>query len=126
MKNYIILYHYSNKDFTGYIRPAFFGDNAYTDKSVKVSEIKRSYYYIDRTNKEYYFDRAKYCYIVKVNQARLYNIDLDNQGIIKRLKIGQDLYREVKKNDYQGIITYKGIQQAVLFKSVKIRRRELE
>ncbi len=43
----IKLYHYSNNDFKGYIKPSFFGLNSYTNNSKKISGFKRIFFLFD-------------------------------------------------------------------------------
>jgi len=119
MKNYITLYHYSNTDIKGDISPLYFGVNSFSGISQRLSGIKRSYFYLTKTKKECYFNNSKYLYIAKTDKNKLYDIDKDIKGIIKNLKYNQDLYKVIKNKGYNGIITFKGLSQAVLFKSVK-------
>ena len=124
MKNYITLYHYSNKDFQGYIKPSYFGNSSFSDNSARISNVKRCYFYIDKDKKEYYFNGAIYCYTARIDKEKLYNLNTDNQGIVKRLKNSQDIHREVKKRGYKGIIGSNGFDCVVLFNNVKITEKK--
>ena len=119
----ITLYHYSNLNFKGYIKPDFFGLNFYSGYSKKLSGIKRSYFYLNKYNQEYYFNGAKYCYIAGINRKKLYNLIDDKKNIVKNLKSGQDIYKEVKKIGYSGLIGSNGLSCIVLFYPVKIKER---
>ena len=55
--NKIKLYHFSNADFSGYIKPDYFGSNNYSNASARLSNIKRSYFYLDKNKIEYFFFR---------------------------------------------------------------------
>jgi glutaredoxin-related protein len=120
----IKLYHYSDRDFKGYIKPDFFGENNYSGNSKKLSGIKRAYFYLDRNGKEYYFNGVKYCYITEVSKNKLYDITQDKKGILKNLRSSQDIFEQVKKKGYIGLIGSNGIACAVLFKAVKIKYRK--
>jgi len=52
----LTLYHYSNKNFTGNISPAFFGDNSYSLNSASVSGTKRAFFYLEAGARECYLD----------------------------------------------------------------------
>lgn len=116
----ITLYHYSNKDFIGHIKSCFFGYNSYTTDSQRISKVKRSYFYLDKNKKEYYFNGCQFLYITKIQDNKLYDIDKDCQGIVAKLKYNEDLYKVIKHKGYDGIISYKNIPQAVIFKDMKI------
>jgi hypothetical protein len=92
------LYHYSNTDFKGYIRPDFFGLNSYTKNSAKESGVKRSFFYIGR-GREYFFQGVKFCYITEIDPAKVYDIDKDKKKLVKKLVFGQDIFEVIKKVD---------------------------
>jgi len=111
----IKLYHFSNKDFRGYIKPGFFGANSYSRNSERLSGVKRIYFYIDRAGRECYFNGARFCYIAEIKGAILYNLDKDPLKLAGRVK---DIYSAVKSRDYRGIISG---NIAVLFYRAKIK-----
>jgi len=117
----IKLYHYSHKDFKSNINPAFFGENSFSRNSRNLSEVKRVYFYLEPSHKEYYFNGSNYLYIAEVSEKRLYNLNTDIKGIVKRLRNTQDIYTEVKKRGYIGLIGSNGLPCVVLFKAVKIK-----
>lgn len=119
----IKLYHYSNKDFNGYISPSFFGENNFSNNSKRLSRIKRSYFYLDKNKKEVYFNNAKYLYITAINKIKLYNLNNDKKNIVKKLKNTQDIYQEIKKRGYSGLIGSNGLPCVVLFKPIKIIKK---
>jgi hypothetical protein len=119
----IKLYHYSQADIKGYIKPDFFGLNTYSHYSKELSGIKRSYFYLDQNNREYYFNGVKYRYIVKVNKNKLYNLNKDPLKIESNKKI-KDTFAYIKKLGYNGLIGSNGYFCVVLFKKVKIYQRE--
>lgn len=120
----MLIYHYSDKDFEGLIKPSFFGSNSYSQNSRRLSEIKRSYFYINKDDKEYYFNGCKFLYVIQVNKKSLYNLTEDKKGIVKNLRNTQDIYAEVKKRGYTGLIGSNGYKCIVLFKSIKIKDRK--
>lgn len=119
----IKLYHYSHKDFKGYIKPSFFGLNNYSQHSARLSGVKRSYFYLARDSKEYYFNGAIYCYIAEIKESRLYNLNTDPFNFAKRQY--KDIFREIKKRGYSGLIGNNGFKAAVLFYPIKIKRQEV-
>ena len=117
------LYHYTNEDIKDKIKISFFGLNTYTSNSKRISNIKRSYFYIDRDKKEYFLNGARYCYIVELNINKLYNLNTDILGIVKNLKNTQDIFQEVKNKGYRGVIGSNGFNCVVLFKDIKIKEK---
>lgn len=117
----IKLYHYSNTDFKGYIKPLYFGNNTFTGNSQKLSGVKRIYFYLDKDKREYYLKGSKFLYIAEIKESQLYNLNTDNQGIVKRLKYNQDIYTEVKKRSCKGLIGNNGFNCVVLFYKIKIK-----
>ena len=121
----MLIYHYSDKNFSGYVNPDFFGSNSYSNNSARLSGIKRSYFYANKDNKEYYFNGCQFLYIAEVNKERLYNLNEDKESIVKNLRNTQDIYTEVKKRGYIGLIGDNGYPCAVLFKTVRIHKKEV-
>lgn len=119
----IKLYHYSNTDFKDRIDPSFFGANGYTGNSLRISEIKRSYFYLDQHSREFYLYGAKYCYIAEINPKKLYNLNTDSLNLAEQLK-GKDIFLELKQRGYTGIIGNNGYPCACLFRAVKIKERK--
>lgn len=121
------LYHYSNRDIQGKIKPTFFGDNSYTDNDKKTSIIKRAFYYLGKHRAEYLLQYSKYLYITKLNKRQLYNLDIDKAKLKNRFKIrGLDIVNITKllkyiKKRYIGII-YSG-NIVVIFKDLKYIRK---
>jgi hypothetical protein len=113
----IKIYHYSNKDFKGYVKPDFFGLNSYSGNSARLSDIKRVYFYRKPEIQEWYLIGSQYLYISKVNLKRIYNIDID---ILELKNQGHDIYQEAKNRGYIGIYNH---SQIILFKAVKIIKK---
>ena len=115
----IKIYHYSNSDFKGYIDPGFFGANSYTRNSGRISGVKRVYFYLDKNNKEYYFNGCQFLYITEIDKNKLYDIGKD----ILKLAGRNDILRAIKNKGYIGIIGNNGFNCICLFKAVKIIKR---
>lgn len=114
----MLIYHYSNNLIEDKIKIKFFGSNFYTLGSLKLSQVKRIYFYIDPAKIEYNLKNCKYLYLVKINKNfKLYNIDKLDHYI-------KNVYFYVKKLGYDGIISKKH-NQVILFKDVKIYKRFL-
>ena len=118
----IKLYHYSNKNFKGKIDPLYFGSNSYSRNSCRVSGVKRVYFYLDRSSREYYFNGCKYLYIAEVKGGLLYDINIDP---LQLAGVGRDIFAEAKKRGYIGIIGNNGFGCAVIFKALKIKFQEV-
>jgi hypothetical protein len=112
----IKIYHYSNQDFKGYIKPRFFGGNLYTSYSAKISKIKRSYFYSDISSFsiETRFLSNRFIYHSKINEKYLYNLTVEEKQ--------NDIYAWAKRNKYIGI---KKDNIVVLFYPAKIIKKEL-
>lgn len=122
-KNMIKLYHYSNKDFKGYINPSYFGINNYTNNSAKISNVKRCYFYINKKEKEFFFYGTEFCYIAEIKEEVLYNLNEDSLNIVKNLKYDEDIHIELIRRGFKGLIGDNGFKCAVLFYPVKIKER---
>ena len=124
----IKLYHYSDQDIKGKIDPKFFGKHSFTQTSANLSNIKRSYFYTNTTEKEFFFDQAKFCYTVRVNKKLLYDLKKDPLELWGELSDDQDFYDIVpiiKKKGYIGIIGTNGFKVVCLFKAIKFINRRL-
>lgn len=108
----IKLYHYSNANIKDKLKTNCFGYNAYTDNSLNISKIKRIYFYINKNIREYFFNSCRFLYIAKIDKNKLYNIKSNKI----KLKYNQDIYKEAKKQGYNGVYS-NGV--AVLFYDIK-------
>lgn len=114
----IKIYHYSNADIKNKIKINCFGYNAYTDNSIKISGVKRIYFYLNKNTREYFFISSKFLYTAKINLKKLYNIKSDKI----KLKNNQDIYNEAKKLGYKGLY---GNGVIVLFYDVKFTSKNI-
>ena len=117
------LYHYTNADIKGYIKPDFFGLNTYTKNSASLSDVKRSYFYIGK-GKEYFLNGVTYRYTAIVEAGKIYDIDKDIKGFKnKNLK---DILLYIKNLGYYGIRGNNGFDVVCLFKRIKyIDKKEI-
>jgi hypothetical protein len=116
----IKLYHYSQADFTGHIKPSFFGSNNYTNESRDISQVKRAFFYADDKSREYFFNGSRFVYIAEINEKKVYDIVKDVLGLenlcYNNLK---DIYTEIKRRGYRGVKGNNGFDCICLFYPVK-------
>lgn len=119
----IKLYHYSNKEFEGYIKPGYFGANSYSKNSERVSGVKRSYFYLSRAGREIHLEGSRFLYIAEIRAGRLYDLSKDKLRLagLKRIK---DIFTYIKRLGYRGLIGSNGYICGVLFYPIKIKSRE--
>jgi hypothetical protein len=120
----IKLYHYSHKDISDKIKVKHFGENAFTSYSQELCSLKRSYFYLLGSKKEFLFNGSKFKYIVNINKNSLYDLKKDKLNLKKRFC---DCYFylliHLKKSGYKGIIGFNGFDVAQLFYDVKIAKK---
>lgn len=114
----IEIYHYSSRDFKGYIEPKFFGLNYYTRESSRESELSRSFFYIGK-GKENFLSGAKFCYIAEIDPARIYDFDRDIKDLKNSGKNFNEILLYVKKLGFFGISGNNGFKVLCLFKKIK-------
>lgn len=126
MRDRIKLYHFSNGDFKGYIRPDFFGLNSYTDFSNKLSGVKRSYFYLEPIPFERQLEGRKFLYITEVNKNKIYDIAKDDLKLLNRYKTIYRFFQKIKSLGYIGILGHTAYKFEVisLFKAIKIKDRK--
>ena len=117
MKN-LKIYHYSNQDFKGKIEPSYFGLNSYSKSSYRDSDIDRSFFYIGK-GKEYFLNGTKFCYIVEIEQSKIYDLTKDIKNFKAICKDFTDILSTVKKLGYYGIKGNNGFDVVCLFKAIK-------
>jgi hypothetical protein len=121
----ITLYHYSNKDISGYIKPDFFGENSYTSASKNLSGYKRSYFYADDKSKEYFFNSSKFLYTAEIKQQKIYNLETDILKCLGNFNSISDFISYLMNKGYSGFKNFNGKQEVIcIFKSVKIKNRK--
>jgi len=119
------LYHYSNKDFKGYIEPGYFGENTYTRNDSNISGLARAFYYTEAEPAEYLLRGSKYLYITEVEPGRIYNITEDKRGYIQQGRGDIDKALRLIKRNYKGVIYSLGSYKVVnLFSRAKIKQRK--
>jgi hypothetical protein len=121
----IKLYHYSNQDFKGYIKPEFLGANTYSRNDKNISGLARAFYYIKAEPGEDLLRGSKYLYITEVKPGEVYNITQDKAEYINRA--GRDIDKALRliKRNYKGVIYSLGSYKVVnLFCPAKIKQRK--
>jgi len=122
----MLLYHYSDKNIKDKIKTSYFGYNSYSNNSKKLSNIKRSYYYINSNDKEYYFNSAKYRYTVIINKNKLYNITLDKLRLVTKYNCNYTkVFNYLVKRGYIGIIGNNGYNIVNLFININYKIKEI-
>jgi len=123
----ITLYHYSQADIKGYIDPAFFGLNNYSGHSKRLSQVKRSYFYLEPIPFERQLEGCKYLYISEIKENKIYNIMKDPLKLLNKYKTVDGFFRKIKSLGYIGLLghtTYK-FEVISLFKRIKIKQKEV-
>jgi len=120
----IKLYHYTNKDFKGYIEPGYFGNNFYTNNDKNISGLARAFYYTRPGKVEYLLKGSKYLYISEIKPGSIYNLTRDKAGYLKRT--GGDIDRALRliKRKYRGVLYNLGYNVINLFTRAKIKQRK--
>lgn len=124
-KNYITLYHYSDKKISGKLMPRYFGDNPYTFNDLKSCSIKRLFFYLER-NPEISLSACQFLYTCRIDKSCLYDLKSDVKGYIKRYNTITEILSAIIKDNYRGIIYSLGSYDvACLFKSIIPTRKDL-
>ena len=123
----IKLYHFSNRDFKGYILPKFFGDNSYTSNDKKY-DIPRVFFYLKDEPIEKRFKYSQYKYIAEIDKHLLYDLREDKGKLLQKFRINDtvninDLLTYLKQN-YQGAIYNVGFDIAILFYPIEYKAKE--
>jgi len=126
-KNLIKLYHYTDKAGLDRIDIAYFGDNYYTLNDTKASQVKRTYFYFNEPL-EWRFKTLRYCYTVKVDISKFYDLTIDKLNL-KNKFIDEGLstinftrlLKYLKYNNFTGAIYPIGNNNiAISFKTLKV------
>lgn len=112
------IYHYSDKDFKGYIKPSFFGLNEYSKNSQRISDIKRSFFYLGK-GKEYFLNGSKFCYIAEIAKSKLFDLTDYSEKNYKKIRGYPDIYKRIKFLGYEGVRGNNGFDVVCLFKPIK-------
>jgi hypothetical protein len=122
----MLLYHYSDIDINGELLPEFFGSNFFSNNSQRVSNCKRIFFYTQDKEKEHCFNGNKFLYICYIDNKKIYDIEADNQGIVKNLSRGEDIYLICKQKGFDGIKGNNGLDVIALFYPITyIEKRKL-
>jgi hypothetical protein len=117
----ITLYHYSQADFTGYIKPSFFGSNNYTNESRRLSQVNRIYFYPDINSREYFFNGSRFLYISEVNENKIYDLKADILHCVGKFNTVTEFIYYITGRGFIGFKDFNGRQNVIcLFKAVKV------
>jgi hypothetical protein len=123
-KKYLTLYHYSAKNIFGKLSPKYYGENFYTGLSVKLSPIKKLYFYTE-PNPEPLLSSCQYCYIAKIQEDKIYNVIEDKLCLNKGDYTFNEIIEKVKNLKYKGIFgSVNGKYNVVyLFENIKAKKQ---
>ena len=111
------LYHYSQVDFKGLIRPGFFGKNCYTRNSERESGLNRTFFYLGK-GKEYFLNGSKFCYIAEIEKFKLYDLIKDEKKLLEKWTFDKVL-GYIKNLGYWGVIGNNCFNVVCLFRAIK-------
>jgi len=118
----IKLYHYSNVEDIDKVKPCYFNGEGFTALSGQLSNVKRSYWYVDSLNVEPSLKSSRCLYTCEVIENSIYNVNIDSLKFNKFLTFNEIL-RKVKSLNYKGIIGNTGRYNIVcLFYNQKVKR----
>jgi hypothetical protein len=119
----MLLYHYSNEDNLKTIDPDKFCANSHTPVN---SEQPRSYYYLNKTDREKFFLGAKYRYTIVTPNNRIYDCLFDVNGLFARYDL-DTIISLLKKKGFIGLRfrQISGRDAIALFYSQKIIQKEV-
>ncbi len=116
------LYHYSNTDLKK-VKPTFFGYNSYTFNDVKVSKVKRAFYYLAGSGLEHSLGNCRHKYTTDIKRSRLYDLRQDKASYISRYNNDIDgLLKHIRKGYDGAIYNIGNLDIAILFKTLKVKR----
>ncbi len=118
------LYHYSNKNFKGFIKPGYYGENNYTRNDKNITGLKRAFYYIRPGEVEYLLRSSNYLYITEVKPGDIYDLTEDKMGYLIKSRGDIDKALRIIKRKYKGVIYNLGYKVVNLFYPAKIKQRK--
>jgi len=118
----MLLYHFSNKDFT-IIKPDFFGENYFTKNDAKFS-CKRFFCYDTKKPKEYYFNTANFRYSIRIKDKDIYNLDNDVLNLKERFFFDIDKILSFCIKKYKGICYTTSFLTYAIFSDCRIFKKE--
>ena len=121
--NKIKLYHFSNNNIKDKIKVSYYGNNSFTFNDLKVTNIKRSFWYLTSEPLEHRFKHCNYCYIIELNKSRLYDLTIDKKKFLKQRWTIHQLLRYIKYLGYKGIIYDLGYKVVNLFYDTKFTEK---
>lgn len=119
----MLLYHYSDKNITGKLSKAFFGDNSYSQNSQETSNFKRIYFYTVKVPGETRFKYCKYLYIAEVNDKDIYDLTEDKKGVLKTIKNIAEVFPRLKKQGYKCLKFNLGYEVVNIWEDINIKEK---
>jgi hypothetical protein len=115
----MFLYHFTDKKINC-IDPKFFGKNYYTKNDQNVSNVKRSFFYDKNKAQEFLLQGALYCYKIKIDKNKIYDLTKDKKNILKKCNYDIDKTLKTIKKMYIGAYYNNGFNCYILFNKIKL------
>ena len=122
----MFLYHFSNYDFK-VLKPSYFGKNYYSRNEAQACAVKRVFCYGVKKPLENLLSGASFCYTVKIDSKKLYDIDKDKKGL--KEAFNYDITRILKaliKQGFHGAKYETSFKCYTLFKAFKVKKEVLK
>lgn len=117
------LYHFSNKDIKDKISVNFFGNNSYSFNDKKYN-VNRSFFYTSKNIPEYHLEGSKYCYIVNIDDDKIYNLIDDKENLKQKFTDITNLLLYIKSK-YLGVLYNVGFDVVCLFDNINFLNQEV-
>jgi hypothetical protein len=114
----MFLYHFTDKKINC-IDPKYFGKNSYTRNDQNISSVKRSFFYDKPKAQEFSLQGALYCYKIKIDKNKIYNLTKDKKNILKKCNYNIDQALKNIKKSYNGVYYNNGFKCYILFNKIK-------
>jgi len=116
-KYFMQLYHFSDKKFNK-IKIDFFGINHHSKNDYQFP-IKRFFCYDSINPQEYIFKNANYCYIIKIEDNKIYNLDNDVLKLKAKFNFNINSILEYIAKHFEACIYTHSFKCYIVFKDVK-------
>jgi len=113
------LYHFTDKNIKDKIKVKYFANNYYTANDENISNIKRTFFFTDKTSPEHRFLRSKNKYIVNIDKKYIYDLRQDKKQYISKYKDIDKILRAIKR-DYKACIYNVGYDIVISFYDIAI------
>lgn len=117
---FLNLIHFSIKENLTEINPKYFSENYFTRNDYKLSDLNRSFFYINGSQVESRF-KGQNCYNAIVDSDKLYNITENKLQL--NIDSIDSLLRQIKSMGFLGIIyTINNLHIANIFYPLKVNK----